>query len=728
MKYVISKFNLKLYRGQMRMCLFFIAAAIFFEFFLGVMCRTHSFRFLTVFLFSVSAGLVMFGISSLSMSNRINKWIGFALLTVIAIVFIGEYMIRSTFMSFLDIEFIFENAGGAANDFSEMVSSAILSGLWLFLVYAIPAAGYLLLVKYKKVDTKGLSPRGVLAVILLIAVFWGFGRLTVAANDVEIITDSEYYGEMFETDAAVPRFGLLTAIRLDVEYLMFGRPDIKIDFINESTNADDQILADPDIEYPIPGTGVVTPESDSPAQNAAPPTDRNDQLTNADASSNPEHTAASDQPDATNTPEPVVYGPNAFDLDYSGIAETEKNSSVSQMAAYIASAEPSLKNQFTGIFKGKNLIFLTLEAFSPFMLSEELTPTLYKMSHESFVFTDYYQPAWGGSTSTGEWSNLTGLYPDKTTAMRTSGKLDMGYTIGNALLRQGYTSLAYHNGSYTYYDRDKTHKNLGYSEWIALGSGLKLTSQWPASDLEMFEVTMDDYINSQPFNIYYMTISGHSNYGFSYNAMAAKHKETVDNLPYSNKVKAFIACNLELEAAMTYMLDRLSEAGILENTVIVMSPDHYPYGLVENQDRDYFSELAGHSLERTFEYYESYLAIYCASIKQPVIINDPVYSLDILPTLLNLFGIDFESRMFTGRDALSNAPPLVIFPGGSYITEYGRFDARKGSFEPNEGMALPEGYEQSIAAAVKNRIAAGKNIQRLDYYKYLRSYLTPPDS
>ena len=63
------------------------------------------------------------------------------------------------------------------------------------------------------------------------------------------------------------------------------------------------------------------------------------------------------------------------------------------------------------MFKGKNLILFTAEAFSPWFISEELTPTLYRLTHEGFVCNNFYQPGWGQSTTGGEFAVMTGLLP-----------------------------------------------------------------------------------------------------------------------------------------------------------------------------------------------------------------------------------------------------------------------------------------------------------------------------
>ena len=108
------------------------------------------------------------------------------------------------------------------------------------------------------------------------------------------------------------------------------------------------------------------------------------------------------------------------------------------------------------------------------MISEDTMPTLYRMQQEGIVFQDYYQPYWNGSTSTGEFSNLLGIIPTGGMYSYESSRDNNLYlTIGNALMRNGYFSRAYHNGTVKYYDRHLILPNFGYEDFIANGNGME---------------------------------------------------------------------------------------------------------------------------------------------------------------------------------------------------------------------------------------------------------------
>ncbi len=150
---------------------------------------------------------------------------------------------------------------------------------------------------------------------------------------------------------------------------------------------------------------------------------------------------------------PAAYAPekyNMMDIDFDKKIDESTNIYITRIHEYVRSLTPSEKNRYTGIFKGKNLIEITAESYTPYILDEDLTPTLYKLVNNGFVFDDFYQPMWSGSTTTGEFQILTGLLPANGfhSMLRTAGN-NMYLTIGSQLLRKDYTSLAFHNGTYT---------------------------------------------------------------------------------------------------------------------------------------------------------------------------------------------------------------------------------------------------------------------------------------
>ncbi|MFO7888187.1 MAG: sulfatase-like hydrolase/transferase [Eubacteriales bacterium] len=402
---------------------------------------------------------------------------------------------------------------------------------------------------------------------------------------------------------------------------------------------------------------------------------------------------------------------NMVEIDFDKLIEEEEDEIINNMHQYFKAVEPSEKNNYTGKFEDYNLIMITAESFHSLAIDKDLTPTLYKLQNEGYNFTNFYNPLWGVSTLDGEYVATTGLIPKPGVwSMYESRDNYLPYTMGNKLKEKGYATKAYHNHYYTYYDRHLSHPNLGY-EYIGLGNGLDVEETWPESDLEMMELTADKYMDEEPFHTYYLTMSGHMRYTFSGNYIARKNRELVEHLPYSEEGKGYIATHIELDRAMEYLLKKLEEYGIAENTLIVMSPDHYPYGM----EKENLDELAGNELETNFEIYKSSLIIYSKGI-EPVTIDKPVSSLDIIPTVMNLMGLEYDSRLLMGRDIFSNSQPLVIFHNRSFITDKGRYDSVKEEFIPNEGVILDEDYVEKTLEKTERRFYYSEQILDKDYY------------
>jgi arylsulfatase A-like enzyme len=367
------------------------------------------------------------------------------------------------------------------------------------------------------------------------------------------------------------------------------------------------------------------------------------------------------------TPKPTTY--NILTIDFEALKAQTKDKILMDMHDYFSSIEATEQNDMTGVYKDYNLVFITAEGFSHLAVREDVTPTLYKMMHQGIFFKEFYTPIWGVSTSDGEYVATTGLLPKSGVwSYRYSRNNHMPFAMGNQLKALGYDTKAYHNHTYTYYDRHLTHPNMGYA-YKGIGNGLILEDTWPRSDLEMLEVSLPEYIHSERFHAYYMTVSGHMFYDVSGNQMAAKNYPLVKHLDYSEPVKEYLATQIELDRAMAYLLEALEESDKLDRTLIVISSDHYPYGLAHAE----IEELNGGPVDKVFELYRNALIMYSGNMK-PMVVEKPASSLDILPTLSNMMGIAYDSRLVMGKDIFSSASPLVVFNNQSFITGEGRYN------------------------------------------------------
>lgn len=407
---------------------------------------------------------------------------------------------------------------------------------------------------------------------------------------------------------------------------------------------------------------------------------------------------------------------NKIDIDFESLIEKESNSTVKNMHKYFSSVVPSEKNKYTGLFKDKNLIFITAEAFDTIAIDKDITPTLYKMANNSYIFTNYYQPLYPVSTSDGEYMNLISLIPKEGVwSFYKSSKISMPMGFGTMFKNEGYTSYGFHNHTYKYYDRHLSHPNIGLS-YIGCGNGLEKKmncKRWPNSDYEMIEATTDYYLNDEkPFATYYMTVSGHLNYNFYGNSMSARNKNKVKNLKYSDAIKAYYAAQIELDKAMELLLKKLEEKGVLDDTLIIIGPDHYPYGLTQKQ----MNEVSNIDRSNKFENYHTTLIMYNPSIEKTVI-DKTISGLDLLPTIYNLYGIEFDSRLLMGRDIFSDSEHIVILSDRSWITEAGRYNSVTRKFTKTTEEEIDDDYIDRINSIVNNRFSMSALILDNNYYK-----------
>lgn len=638
-------------------------------------------RFATILVFAAAFGAAM-GLIASFFPPKGEKWVSVTLGFLLTVLCLVEYFIHDAFSVFMPLISVFATAEGVATGYTETVISLLLRNLWRIglvllpvVLYGVFAAGTCR--KWKKSA----------ALALAAAALYGGGFAMIHLVNLDTI----HLSAAANYDGTVRSFGLSMGTILDLSGGMAaGQGGTEFEIIQVET-------------LPAETESAVT---------EAPATE-------------PEETAAPTEP-------PRVYLPHSYDLDFAALAEAEKNTGIANLHRYLASLTPAVENDYTGLFAGKNLILITAEAFSAKVVDPERTPTLYRMATEGIHFTDYYHQLWGCGTTGGEFANLLGLVPyGGTTTMMEVVQQDMFLTMGKQLQKQGYVSCSFHNNDHTYYNRHKTHTALGYDKFFAWGNGMegKIANGWTRSDAEMVELTLPEYLEQdQPFSLYYMTVSAHSPYTKD-NYMARKHYDLVKDLPYDEFVKCYLASNMELEFAMQSMIAMLEEAGIADDTVIVISTDHYPYGLAPSDTwggGDHMLNLYGPGWSEEQNRDQSALIIWSGCLEDmDLVVDEPVSALDILPTLSNLFGLEYDSRLLIGRDVFSEEMPLVFWPlTYSWKTDRGYYDAKTGSFTPAEGAPeVTEEYIQAVNAMVKNKTVYSRSVQNQDYFDVISKLL-----
>lgn len=402
-----------------------------------------------------------------------------------------------------------------------------------------------------------------------------------------------------------------------------------------------------------------------------------------------------------------VYEKNNLDLD---LSSNKLNKDIKE---YIDNNPGTSKNKYTGMFENKNLIFVVAESFSEIGIDKDRTPTLYKLTNNGFIFDNFYVPYYL-STIGGEFQSLTGLYPNYSTLTKwKSGENSFPYGLANTFKEKGYNTYAYHAHDGYFQNRYKYLKALGFDNFKACNMGLNINcNMWPESDIEMIKATTNDYINSdKPFMTYYMTVSGHLDYTKESNSIVSKNWDLVKNLDYSDKAKSYLATQIELDRAMESLLKELENKGILEDTVIVLLADHYPYGLSLEE----INELSSYKRDELFEINHNALIIYNSNMKN-INITKVGMPIDVLPTIYNLFDIKYDSRLFAGSDLLSNSEGMVILDNLSWITDRGRYNSLNGKYSGD----IDSDYISNINNIIQNKIIFSRNMITYDGYRYIK--------
>ncbi|MCI9487835.1 MAG: sulfatase-like hydrolase/transferase [Lachnospiraceae bacterium] len=671
-------------------------------------------RYLPVWLFfSVSMGF-FFSLFAINFSRKANRIITYVLTCLISLVYMIEMMTKKILASYYQLFSIAKTAAGnKLTDYMDAIIDGILHNLLGLLLMLLPVI-FIFAVgrKFYSFKRKWIGLSGVVAGAVVVTHL--FGLLVIRLPWRGDYTPGMLYQTDTNVDDQVQQLGVTTMLRLDLKHSLFG---VKVKRDDDFASPDPVYTAE---STPSAGNGTGETGESSADVNAGLPEEPGGLFTNTDTS------------------------PNVMNVDLEALAANAPNEDLEWLCKYFNSQTPTNKNKYTGAFKGYNVIFITAEGLTGYAISEELTPTLWKLSHEGFVFNNFYTALHYTSTAGGECQNMLGLYPKNGNPIITQNSGAAGtnwyFNLAQQLNREGYVSAGYHaNGDM--YKRQACHTNMGY-KWCQKESGFPLEmdeagtkSLWPQSDLYTVEQTIDQYLNSEkPFNVYYLTISGHMQYGFEGNAMARKNQAAVSGTGYTELTQGYLATCIELDKSMEYLLRRLEEAGIADKTLIVLAPDHIPYFNIGNME-----ELAGknfvsgdtadladaldESMISDYNLYKNTLIMWSGSMKEPVQVDKVCCQVDILPTVSNLLGLEYDSRMLSGTDILSDSAGLVAFNSGCWLSDAGYYNRYEGTFTPAAGVSMTADQQEEYVAAMRKVAANRRTISEIclkdDAYEYI---------
>lgn len=580
------------------------------------------------------------------------------MLSLVMVFLYGSQMVYKFIFGTMYSVALMEQGGQAMTSFwRELLSTMLEKAPWLLLLF-VPVVVLVLLRKFCR---DGLAPTNwlwrVLTLGLAVLGFWGMEQVLYLGG-TDMFSDYYYYhSSTIATNQTAERFGLLTTFRL--ELLGSGKETESAYYIPEET-----------------------------------------------------------QPEAVE--EEVVFEYNVMDIDMAELNAMTEDEKITAINDYCAQLTGTKQNEYTGMLKDYNLIVLCAESFSTAAIHPEVTPTLYKLANEGIIFHNYYN-TFPNTTTDGEYALMQGLYPDSTrsksvSSLYASRNSYLPFTLGNVFREQANVeSWGYHNYRGSYYGREESHPNMGYTMQFA-GDGMEFTTTWPASDLEMMEQSVDDYIGQEQFHAYYMTFSGHYKYETSTNVIAKRNWDAVKDLNYSsNAAKAYLSCHIELDKAMEYLLQRLEEAGVADRTAIVIAGDHFPYGLSDEQ----YSDLIGYEIDE-FSKYKSSLIFWVGGLEENIEVEEYCCNVDVLPTILNLWGFEYDSRMLAGTDVFSDGTHVAVLIDKSWLTDKVWFNANTGEIRYLvDESEIPEGYVENMNKRIATRFSISSDILNTAYYNFV---------
>lgn len=606
-------------------------------------------------LFYIIISSAFFSIITGIFNSKVNRIITIIILSILGVLFATQcvfYKIFKVYFSLFNI-----GLSDQLNSFLGDAVKLIFKNIGYIFLFFIPLIAYILYSKKNKFYQNDL--KSYIAYILVFVVTIVSFNLYIPTTKHTINGAYDLYNNVNEVSLNIPKLGVLNTYSIDLYRMLFGfNTDIKD--VNIDTDTD---------------------------KNTAPKQKEKE--------------------------EKKEYSYNVLELN---LTKETTNNEIKKINEYIASNTGTKQNEYTGIFKDYNLIYITAESFDEIGVSEELTPTLYKLINSGFVFEEFYTPN-NLSTIGGEFQALTGLFPDSS-ILRTwrNGNNYFPYGLGTVYKNLGYNTYAYHNNSYVFQDRNKYLASQGFDNFLACYNGLEKRMNcrvWPQSDVDMMNVTIPDYINSdKPFMAYYMTVSGHFAYTYNDNYIASKNRNLVKDLNVGENAKAYVATQIELDRALEKLIQELENANKLDKTVIVLQADHYPYEL----DINSINSLSTFDRDENIGINHNALIIWNSNLKNKHI-TKPCMSTDVLPTVYNLFGIEYDSRLFTGTDILSDSFGIAIMKNHSWVTEEGIYYSTTNEFKANKEVS--DDYVRNVNNLVNNRLNISKSIIKDNYYNYL---------
>lgn len=417
------------------------------------------------------------------------------------------------------------------------------------------------------------------------------------------------------------------------------------------------------------------------------------------------------------------YSRTIDDTAWDALQETETNKDYKTLNSYFMSKEITSKNDYTGMFKGKNLIVLMIESGSNVLKNyPEYFPNFAKLYNNGWSWENAFSPRNSCSTGNNEMTGITSLYTINNTCTINTYKDNIYYeSLFNLFNRANYHTSSYHDYTDHFYYRSIYHPNMGSQNYYDVNKlGIKLGSEyqpWP-SDVELIEKAVPHFIDEDKYMAWLTTVSSHMTYKNS-SKTGDMYLDLYKDEDWDMTAKRYMSKLKIVDNAIGELLQELEDNGKLEDTVIMLFADHYPYGL----SNDAFSEIAKYDTSSNGDTDRTPFIIYNPSLEAKKF-DDYTTFVNILPTLANLFALDYDPRLYGGTDLLSDSyEGIVVFADGSWRTDKAYYDATKSKINYIGADKYTDEEIISINTKVKNEMKMDNLAIKTNYFAYLENGL-----
>ncbi|MDZ5576257.1 LTA synthase family protein [Enterococcus cecorum] len=411
-----------------------------------------------------------------------------------------------------------------------------------------------------------------------------------------------------------------------------------------------------------------------------------------------------------------------------------------EVAEYVKGHYAKPNDQYFGLAKGRNVIYIHLESTQQFLIDyklkdengveHEVMPFINSLYHSNstFSFSNFFHQVKAGKTSDSETLFENSLFGLNQGALFTQlGGKNTFEAAPNILKQtQGYTSAVFHGNSGTFWNRNETYKRLGY-DYFFDASYYNVTEdnsfQYGLNDKPFFQQSVK-YLEhlQQPFYTKFIAVSNH----YPYSQLSGDETGFPLAQTKDETINSYFSTANYMDTAVHEFFDYLKQSGLYDNSIIILYGDHYGISNARNKelaqllgkDRETWSNFDNAQVQRV-----PYM-IHIPGMNKGKIIDTYGGQVDALPTLLHLLGVDTQNYIQLGQDLFSpDHKQLVAFRDGDFVTPnytyYGGilYDNKTGEeiTEPSEELKKQIDADKE---AVSDQLATSDKINNGDLLRF----------